>query len=95
MNIVPYFLIFGYFLPLIYGLGGRGSIPGSDKDAFLVSTSSRPVWVPPNLLSNGYRRYSCRGMKLTTHLHQMPRLGMLGAIAPLAKYIFIEWRLVK
>jgi hypothetical protein len=45
------------------------------------------LWVPPNLLSNGYRVfpwwYSSRGIKLTTHLHLLLRLRMHGAIPPL------------
>jgi hypothetical protein len=34
------------------------------------------------------------GMKLTTHLHLVPR-SMRGAIPPLPQYVFIAWCLVK
>jgi hypothetical protein len=39
------------------------------------SSPQRPVglWSPPNLLSNEYRGYSGRGVKLTTQLHLVPR----------------------
>jgi hypothetical protein len=54
------------------------------------SSPPRPdrLWGSPNLLSNGYQRLSTwrqsgRGVKLTTHLHLVPRSRMRGAIPPL------------
>jgi hypothetical protein len=46
------------------------------------------LWGPPSLLSNGYHGFfpcgkSGLGMKLTTHLHLVPRSRMHGAIPPL------------
>jgi hypothetical protein len=34
-------------------------------------------------------------MKLTTHLHLVPRSRMRGAISPLPQYVFMAWCLVK
>jgi hypothetical protein len=34
-------------------------------------------------------------MKLTTHLHLVPRSRMRGSIPPLPQYVFMEWCLVK
>jgi hypothetical protein len=34
-------------------------------------------------------------VKLTTHLHVMPRSRMRGAIPPLPQYVFMAWCLVK
>jgi hypothetical protein len=35
------------------------------------------------------------GMKLTTHLHIVPRSRMCGAIPPFPQYVFLAWCLVK
>jgi hypothetical protein len=35
------------------------------------------------------------GVKLTTHLHLVPRSIMLGAIPSLPQYVFMAWCLVK
>jgi hypothetical protein len=35
--------------------------------------------------------YSCRGVKLTAHLHPVPRLGMSGAMSTFLLYVFIAW----
>jgi hypothetical protein len=68
------------------GLDGPGSNPGSAR---FLSSPQRPdrFWGSPSLLSNGYRGlfsrgYSGRGVKLTTHLHLVPRSRMV-AIHPL------------
>jgi hypothetical protein len=35
------------------------------------------------------------GVKLTIHLHLLPRFRMRGAIPPLSQYVFVAWYLVK
>jgi hypothetical protein len=35
------------------------------------------------------------GVKLTTHLHLVPRSRMRGVIPPLPQYVFMAWCLVK
>jgi hypothetical protein len=55
---------------------------------------------PPNFLSNGYQGLfhwvlSGRGVKLTTHLHIVPRSRMREAIPPLPQYVSMAWCLVK
>jgi hypothetical protein len=59
------------------GLDSLCSIPYSAR---FLSSPQHPHWLwgPPSLLSNGYCRLfpqgkSCRGMKLTTHIHLVPR----------------------
>jgi hypothetical protein len=56
---------------------------------YFFSLPPRPdrLWHPPSLLSNGYqtllsrvKRQRDRGVKLTTHLHLVPKLRMRGAI---------------
>jgi len=34
-------------------------------------------------------------VKLTTHVHLVPRLRMRGAIPPLPQYVFMTWRPIK
>jgi hypothetical protein len=67
---------------------------------FFFTTASRPAleptqpsvqWVPV-ALSLGVKR---RGVKLTTHVHVVPRSRMRGAIPSLPQYAFIAWCLVK
>jgi hypothetical protein len=60
-----------------YGLGNWSSTEKSNDGYFFLSP--RPDRDPPSLLSNKYRkllpkRERERGVKLTTHLHVMPRL---------------------
>jgi hypothetical protein len=63
---------------------------------FLFATVSRPAlwptkphiqWVP----AFSSPEFSDRGVKLTTHLHLMPRLRMRGTIPPLPQYVFRAW----
>jgi hypothetical protein len=66
---------------------GQSSNPGRFKN-FLFSTSCRPALGPLSLLSNGnwvlfLWGLNGRGMKLTTHLQLVPRLGKCGSIHPL------------
>jgi hypothetical protein len=64
-----------------YDLDGSGSIPGRGK-VFLFSTAFRPALGPTNppipripaAISPGVKR---PGMKLTTHLHLVPRSRMV------------------
>jgi hypothetical protein len=76
------------------------SSPGRSWEFF--SSPPRPdrLGSPPSLLSNGYQglfpwRQSGRGVKLTTHPHVAPNLGICGAISLLPKYAFIAWWSVK
>jgi hypothetical protein len=72
-----------------------GSSPGRGWEFF--SSPPRPdrLWSPSSLLSNGYQlfpwRYNGRGVKLTTHLHLVPRSKLHGSIPSL----HIEWCSVK
>jgi hypothetical protein len=43
----------------------------------------------------GTRGSSGRGVKLTTHLHLVPRSRVSGTILPLPQYVFMAWFLVK
>lgn len=64
-----------------------GSIVGRRKR--FVSSPKPPEWllVPPGL-SNGYwREESSQGVRLTTHLLQVPRLRMRGFIPPLLRFL--------
>jgi hypothetical protein len=61
-----------------YGLDFWGSIPGRGKIFFFTPQRPDRLWGPPSLLSNGYRGIFPRGLcgrsvKLTTHLHLVPR----------------------
>jgi hypothetical protein len=74
-----------------------GSIAGGGNWEFF-SSSPRPhrFWGPPSLLSNGYHRLfpwgqGGRGVKLTIHLHLVPRSRMLRTVLPLPQYAFMAW----
>jgi hypothetical protein len=45
-------------------------------------------------MGTGGWKQSGQGVKLTTHLHLVPRSGMRGAIPPLSQYVFMAWCLV-
>jgi hypothetical protein len=51
-----------------------------------------PIQWVPGALSLGQNG---QGVKLTTHLHLVPRSRMCGAIPPLPQYVFMAWSLVK
>jgi hypothetical protein len=84
------------------GRQGFNSRKGQRWD-FFFSSPQRPdlLWGPPIIPSNGYWRTlyleskAARGVKLTTHLHLVPRLSICGAIPPLLQYVFMAWCLVK
>jgi hypothetical protein len=62
--------------------------PARARDSFFYSTLPRGAVGPTHFLSNGYRGLfpwgqSDRRVKLTTHLHIVPRPVMLGVIPPL------------
>jgi hypothetical protein len=71
-----------------YGLDGRGSIPSREKRCLCTPQRQERLWDSPILLSSGYRvlfpwRKSGRGLKLTAHLHLVPRSRKCGLIHPL------------
>jgi hypothetical protein len=58
------------------------------------------LWDPPNLLSKGYQGlcpwgYSGRVVKLTTHLHLVPRSKNEWSYTSTPQYAFMAWCLVK
>jgi hypothetical protein len=61
-----------------YELDGRGSIPGKGKDFSLfhkVQTALEPHYAVG--IRGSTQGYSGRGVKLTTHLHLVPRSRMM------------------
>jgi hypothetical protein len=60
------------------GLDGRRSVPSGKKRFFCAPQRQQRPWDSPTPVSNGYRglfprRKSGRGLKLTTHLHLVPK----------------------
>jgi hypothetical protein len=81
---------FGYALSIAlgYGMYDPGFETRQELGMFLFTTASRPVLGPPSLLSSGYQGLISWGLsgwclKLTTHLHLLPRSRMRAAIPPL------------
>jgi hypothetical protein len=59
------------------------------QEIFLSSKVPNQFWGPLSLLFNGYQWrflwvYSGRDVKLNTHLHLLPRVGMSGPVPPLS-----------
>jgi len=82
-------------------LPGLNYRQGYGRILFLFSTASRPAlgpthppvqWVP-RALSWGVKWPE--GVKLTTHLHLLPKLRMCGATPALLQYVFMAWCLIK
>jgi hypothetical protein len=63
------------------GLDDPGSIPGRGKRFFSIPQRPDQIWGPSSLLFNGHGGYFSgvkrRGVKLTIHLHLMPRSRMV------------------
>jgi len=85
-----------------YMLDVRGSIHGKGWNGifFLSAIASRPTLGPPSLLLNEHRGLfpcglSSRGVKLTTHLHLMPRFKNTWGYTSTLPYIFMELCLIK
>jgi len=57
-----------------------------EQDIVLFSKSPVRLWGPPSLLFGGYRG---QGVKLTTHLHLVPRLRTSGAIILFSLHVFM------
>jgi hypothetical protein len=78
----------------------RGSSPGGGWGFFRSTPCPNRLWGSPNLLSNWYQglfpwEWNGRDVKLTAHLHLVPRSGNAWSVSPLPRYIFIAWCLVK
>jgi hypothetical protein len=77
-----------------------GSIPGGGWEFFSSPPGPDLLWVPPNLLSNGYQGLFPWGLsgldvKLTTHLHLEPRSKNAWSYTSTPQYAFMAWCSVK
>jgi hypothetical protein len=72
----------------------RGSIPSRGNVEIFSSSPPRPdrLWGPANLVSDWYRGQSGLDVKLTTHLHLVPRLRLRGAVPSLLLCDFVKHR---
>jgi hypothetical protein len=61
---------------------------------FSLPLQRERLWGPPSLLSNGHHGLLPPAVKLTTHVHLMPRLRRRGAIPPFHLNILMAWCLV-
>jgi hypothetical protein len=76
-----------------YWLYDHGSILCKGKILFSSPQRSDRFWSPPSLLSNGYRGLSPRGLsgrdvKLTIHLHLIPRSKIVELYLHSPKYLY-------
>jgi hypothetical protein len=73
----------------------QGSNPGNSKGFFFSPKHSDRLWGLPAYHPKGTAVQSWdtsgRGVKLTTHLHLVPRLRVSGAIPLLPLYAFMPW----
>jgi hypothetical protein len=71
-----------------------GSSPGRGWEFFSSPHPDR-LWAQPASYPLGTRGSFPRGVKLTAHLHLVPRSRMRGAIPPLPQYALLVWCSVK
>jgi hypothetical protein len=76
--------------------GFSGTIPSGGWEFFSSPPRPERLWGPPSLLSNGYQvlfpwGYSGRVVKLTTHLHLVPRSKNEWSYTSTPQYTFIRW----
>jgi hypothetical protein len=81
-------------------IGVLGFDPGEGWEFFSSAPRPERLWDPPSLLSNGYQGlFPCgqsgRDVKLTTHLHLVPRSKNEWSYTSTPQYVFMEWCLVK
>jgi hypothetical protein len=72
----------------------EGSSPSRGWEVFSSLPRPERLWSPSSLLSNGYQGLfpwgqGVGGVKLTPHLHLVPRSRKHGAILPLPQYAFM------
>jgi hypothetical protein len=85
-------------IALGYGLEDRGSrvrFPAGNGNFSLHHRIKNGSVTHQASYRMGTRGGAGRGVKLTTHLHVVPRSRMRGARPPLPQYVFIAWCLVK
>jgi hypothetical protein len=87
-------------IALGYGPDDRGSsvrFPAGAGNFSLHHRVQNDSGAHPAFYTMGTRGWeqSGRGVKLTTHLHLVPKSRMHGAILPLLQYVFMAWCLVK
>jgi hypothetical protein len=79
-----------------YWLDSRGSVPGRGKRFFIPDR----LWNPPAFLYNGHQWLfpgykAAWGVKLTTHLHLVPRLRMVVLYLQPRKFSWRTYRMFK
>jgi hypothetical protein len=72
-----------------------GSSPRKGLGNFLFTTASRPALEPAKPPIQWVPGALPQGVKLTTHLHLVPKSRKHGAMPLLPKYAFVAWYLVK
>jgi hypothetical protein len=72
-------------MKMCYGLEGRGSTPGRGMRFFSTGSGFYPA---------SYRGYSCRSVKLRTHLHLVPTSIMVELNSTLL-FVFMGWYLIR
>jgi hypothetical protein len=83
----------GYVLD---GWGSRVRSPAGGWEFFTSPPCPERLWgLPFNCTGDSFSGGKWLGIKLTIHLHLVPRPRMCGAMPPLTQYIFMAWCLVK